>query len=379
MEDVIFSGSSTRQAVSVAQVSLVFSNSEYDTIPKYAEFSEISVTRRLYRSGESQYMINKTPCRLTDVRELFMDTGIGGKGYSIIEQGKIDQIITSRAEDRRLIIDEAAGIVKFKSKRKEAERKFAAAKQNLLRVDDVLAELKRQEESLVVQVEKAEEYLTAKNRLERLQNCIAATRWYTLKDKADKVSRNREQAIQQRNDIKVHISSLEAKEAALSLELTKDSADLETYKANIQNKKEEVIKLESKLESDKITLDNLDEWERKNQDEIDLIEKQIKTVQSQLESYQIENKTLEKEIEEKTRLLDQLNEIVQSGQSELSNQQVRLENLRLKEVEAVTAIAGDKNQLEQIHERLKEVKDKTAQLSENQNDLTLEEEESLTS
>ncbi len=377
MEDVIFSGSSTRQPVSVAQVTLVFTNPESDTIPRYAEFTEISVTRRLYRSGESQYLINKTPCRLTDIRELFMDTGIGGKGYSIIEQGKIDQIITSRAEDRRMIIDEAAGIVKFKTKRKEAERKFEATKQNLLRVEDVLAELKRQEETLVVQVERAEEYLTAKSRLERLQNCISAKKWHKLKEQADRVTKKRDDATRQRNDLKVQISSLEAKESALNLEITKDRAELEEYKRSIQEKKEEVIKLESKLESDKITLENLDEWEKKNSEEIDLIDKQIKTVEYQLQTYQTENKSLNGEIDEKSRLLDQLNEVVQSGQSELSNQQVRLKNLQDKEVEAVKTAVGDKTQLDQLQERLKEVKEKTAQLSENQNDLTLEEEESL--
>ena len=153
MEDVIFNGSDSRKPVNMAQVTLVFSNPGHDTLAKYSEFTEIAVTRRLYRNGESRYLINKTACRLTDIRELFMDTGIGGKAYSIIEQGKIDQIITNRPEDRRTIIDEAAGIVKFKTKRKEAERKFAQSKQNLLRVEDILAELIKQEETLKVQVE----------------------------------------------------------------------------------------------------------------------------------------------------------------------------------------------------------------------------------
>lgn len=362
MEDVIFSGSSARQPVSMAQVSLIFSNPRNDTIPKYSEFNEIAITRRLYRSGESQYLINKTACRLTDIRELFMDTGIGGKGYSIIEQGKIDQIITSRAEDRRLIIDEAAGIVKFKTKRKEAERKFAATKQNLMRVEDVLAELERQEETLVVQVERAEEYLTAKSRLERLQHCIAATKWYRLKDQADRTSQSHEKAIEQKKDLEAATANLEAQESTLSLQITQEESDLNAVKTEIQQQKEAIIKLESRLDSDKLTLENLDEWDRKNQEEKELIEKQIKTIKLQLETYQAEHKKLEEEVREKSSLLESLQNTADSSDADLSSQKIRLSNLQQKEVESITAVVAEQNQLVQLQERIKEVEQKTTEL-----------------
>ncbi len=373
MEDVIFSGSSSRQPVSMAQVSLIFSNPEGDTIPKYSEFTEIAVTRRLYRSGESQYLINKTPCRLTDIRELFMDTGIGGKGYSIIEQGKIDQIITSRAEDRRLIIDEAAGIVKFKTKRKEAERKFAATKQNLLRVEDVLAELVRQEETLVVQVERAEEYLAAKARLERLQNCIAATKWYKLNEQAIKIGQNRDKAIEQKNDLETELTNLETLESSLALDITTGEAELNQFMAEIQGQKEKVIKLESKLDSDKITLENLDEWERKNKEEGELVEKQIKTVSLQLETYQVEHKKLSGEVEEKSKLVESLQTTADSSESDLSSQKIRLANLQQKEVESMTTVVAEQNQMEQLAERLKEVDEKALVMVEREKELEDEE------
>jgi chromosome segregation protein len=358
MEDVIFNGSSGRQAVSVAQVTLAFSNPEGDTIPKYSEFSEIAITRRLYRNGESQYLINKTACRLTDIRELFMDTGIGGKGYSIIEQGKVDQIITSRAEDRRMIIDEAAGIVKFKTKRIEAERKFAATKQNLLRVEDVLAELIRQEETLVVQVEKAEEYLTAKARLERLQNCIAATRWYRLKEQADRIGQNRDKAIEQKNDLELMIANLETREATLSLEISGGETELGEFKGVIQALKEKVIKLESRLDTDRITLENLDQWEKKNREESELIDKQIKTVGLQLTTYQTEQKKLQQEITGKTEMMEKLREVTTTSDADLSSQKIRLHHLQQKEVESMTAVVAEQNQREQLTERLKEVVEK---------------------
>ncbi|MBU2513227.1 chromosome segregation protein SMC [bacterium] len=375
MEDFIFNGSSVRQPVSMAQVTLVFSNEEHDTLSKYSEFTEISVSRRLYRNGESQYLINKTPCRLTDVRELFMDTGIGGKGYSIIEQGKIDQIITSRAEDRRFIIDEAAGIVKFKTKRKEAERKFAASKQNLMRVEDVLAELIRQEETLVVQVEKAEDYLAAKSRLERLQNCIAATRWYQLNEQAIRNDNNRVTNEQQQQDLKTSLSGIEANEATLSLEIERKTRELDDFRKTIQDLKEQVIKSEGKLQSNKITLENLDEWESKNAEEIELLDKQIKTIEFQLETYHTESKSLEKEIAEKSQLLETLREKEETSDSDLSNQKLRLKNLQRNEVDIITAVAGEQNQLSQLQERSGETSDKSLQLLQQLETIELKEKE----
>ena len=111
MEDVIFNGSSFQKPMGMAEVTLTFTNTEGDTIRNYEQYTEIAITRRLYRSGESVYMINKTPVRLKDIRELFMDTGVGGTGYSIVEQGRVGEIVSARPADRRVLIDDAAGIV----------------------------------------------------------------------------------------------------------------------------------------------------------------------------------------------------------------------------------------------------------------------------
>ncbi|MCP4754189.1 MAG: AAA family ATPase [Proteobacteria bacterium] len=362
MEDVIFNGSAVRQPVSLAQVTLVFSNPEHDTVHKYAEFSEISITRRLYRSGESQYLINKTPCRLTDIRELFMDTGIGGKGYSIIEQGKIDQIITSRAEDRRTIIDEAAGIVKFKAKRKEAERKFAATKQNLLRVEDILAELERQEGTLKGQVAKAEEYLEAKARLERLQQCTAVTLWHRLKKRSDSISDSRENNIEQQKDRETVVATLEADEATHNLDTARKKAEREDLQLALQKQKEEIIKLESRLETDNQAIENLDEWQQKGKEESDLLEKQIKTVEYQITSHHKNAEDFQADINQKTALLDQLQEREKVSERELSDQRLELKKTQEEEIETITRLTGDRNQLTQLRERLNETSEKKEQL-----------------
>src|SRR3712207_6649969 len=130
MEDVIFAGTQFRKPVGLAQVSLVLDNSD-SKLP--IDYSDVTISRRIYRSGESEYYINNTQCRLRDIQELFMDTGIGKEGYSIIGQGKIDAILSGKPEERRSLLEEAAGIVKFKKRKEEAERKLQSTEENLIR------------------------------------------------------------------------------------------------------------------------------------------------------------------------------------------------------------------------------------------------------
>jgi len=138
MEDVIFAGTQHRKPVGFASVTITIDNTDR-MLP--IDFSEVTVTRRMYRSGESEYFLNKAPCRLKDIQELFMNTGVGREGYSIIGQGRIDEILSTKSEERRLVFEEAAGITKYKARRKEAERKLENTRQNLLRIGDILAEL----------------------------------------------------------------------------------------------------------------------------------------------------------------------------------------------------------------------------------------------
>ncbi|MFD0711240.1 chromosome segregation protein SMC [Paenibacillus sp. GCM10027626] len=152
MEDIIFAGSDARKAVNIGEVSLTLDNSD-QALP--LEYNEVTVTRRVHRSGDSEYMINKQPCRLKDITELFMDTGIGKEAYSIIGQGRIEEILSTRSEDRRGIFEEASGIVKYKSRRREAQKKLDETEQNLLRIHDLVSEVEDQLEPLRVQSEKA--------------------------------------------------------------------------------------------------------------------------------------------------------------------------------------------------------------------------------
>ena len=166
MEDVIFAGTENRKSLGFAEASLIFDNSD-GALP--IEYSEVVVTRKIYRSGETGYYINKTPCRLKDILELFMDTGIGKDGYSIIGQGKIDEILSNKSEDRRHIFEEAAGIVKYRVRKEETEKKLEQTKLNLLRINDILSEIEQNLEPLKNQSDKAKRFLELKQELKEIE------------------------------------------------------------------------------------------------------------------------------------------------------------------------------------------------------------------
>src|ERR1700727_985909 len=179
MDDVIFSGSDSRGPLGMCEVTLTFENDGNVPI-EYLAYSEISVTRKLYRDGTSEYFLNKTACRLRDITDFFMGTGVGTKAYSIIEQGRIGQIVSSRPQDRRAIIEEAAGITKFKAKKKAAEKKLDQTRQNLMRVSDIVAELDKRMGTLRRQAQKAERYRKYKTELRDIDLWKATHRWLEL-------------------------------------------------------------------------------------------------------------------------------------------------------------------------------------------------------
>src|SRR5439155_20385754 len=179
MEDVIFAGSQSRQPLAMAEVNLKVSGlngSSPDGSP------ECIVTRRLYRNGESEYLMNGQVCRLRDIHELFMDTGLGSKAYSIIEQGKIGLILSSKPADRRALIEEAAGITKYKARRRQTQLKLEAAQQNLLRVNDIVHEVEKQLESLKRQAGKARRYRALREEMQGLERVLYGRRFVLLEE-----------------------------------------------------------------------------------------------------------------------------------------------------------------------------------------------------
>ncbi|MCY7765090.1 chromosome segregation SMC family protein, partial [Bacillus inaquosorum] len=187
MEDIIFAGSDSRKRLNLAEVTLTLDNDDH-FLP--IDFHEVSVTRRVYRSGESEFLINNQPCRLKDIIDLFMDSGLGKEAFSIISQGKVEEILSSKAEDRRSIFEEAAGVLKYKTRKKKAENKLFETQDNLNRVEDILHELEGQVEPLKIQASIAKDYLEKKKELEHVEIALTAYdieelhgKWSTLKEK----------------------------------------------------------------------------------------------------------------------------------------------------------------------------------------------------
>ena len=187
MEDVIFNGTDGNKPMGMAEVSILFSNEDGGVPAEYQGYEEIMVTRRFFRSGEGEYYINKNPCRLRDVVDLFAGTGIGTNAYSIIEQGKVDFVINSKAEERRLLFEEAAGISKFRERKRIALMKMESTEQNLLRLRDIIGEIKRQINGLNRQVKRAERFKAYRGEIKEIESKIAAEEHGELLKKREEI------------------------------------------------------------------------------------------------------------------------------------------------------------------------------------------------
>ncbi len=244
MEDVIFAGTSKKKPLGYCEVTITFDNTSRMI---GVDYSEVAVTRRMFRSGESEYYLNKNSCRLKDIRELFMDTGIGKDGYSIIGQGRIDEILSNKPEERRSIFEEAAGIVKYKSKKNESERKLEKTEDNIIRIKDLVLELSKQEETLKIQAKKANEFTKLHNKLKELEVNLFIMDIRKLDNEIENINKEKgiiEEFLEKKllkkkevdksfNDIKLNIDELENK--------------IEKYRNENLNIKEEIDKNSNEL------------------------------------------------------------------------------------------------------------------------------------
>ena len=329
-EDIIFAGTQNRKSLGFAEASLVFDNSD-EKLP--IEYSEVTVTRKIYRSGESGYYINKTPCRLKDILELFMDTGIGKDGYSIIGQGKIDDILSNKSEDRRHIFEEAAGIVKYRARKEESEKKLEHTKLNLLRVDDIVTEIEGSIGPLKEQSEKAKKYLDYR---ENLKNIEVGLFLHNIEENKNNLSKIEE-------DEKILKENYED-------ELTKQNKfqiqkdDLKSDIDNITNQIEEMQKLgfESTNKIEKINSDIKVNEERISNNEINYkrFEEDINETKNKIEELKEEQKTKEnkkenlyKNKEKFEAELKQKQEELEKISGKLSEKEIEIEEKK-KKVEA---------------------------------------------
>lgn len=312
--DIIFAGTQNRKSLGFAEASLVFDNSD-GALP--IEYTEVTVTRKIYRSGETGYFINKTPCRLKDVLELFMDTGIGKDGYSIIGQGKIDEILSNKSEDRRHIFEEAAGIVKYRARKEETEKKLEHTKLNLLRIDDVLKEIESNLEPLQNQSDKAKKYL---NLREELKNIEIGLFVYNI----EKYKKDLEELVK---DIEIMQSQCNDEEAKLE--------------------KAKILKEELKDSIDEITeqIENMSNIGFESQKQIEQLNSDINVANTRIANNKQNSERFSKEIEEQNARILELKE-------ELEQKESKKDNLRNNKEKFEKELKEKQEELDKLTEKL---------------------------
>ena len=327
--DIIFAGTQNRKSLGFAEASLVFDNSD-GKLP--IEYKEVIVTRKLYRSGETGYFINKSQCRLKDILELVMDTGIGKDGYSIIGQGKIDEILSNKSEDRRNVFEEAAGIVKYKTRKEESEKKLEHTKLNLLRINDILNEIENNLEPLKVQSDKAKRFLDLKSELKNIEVGLFLYNIEKYKEELEKISQDIE--------IMKNTNSLEEAKLeeikSLKEELKKNIDELTLNIENTQNlgftSKKEIEELTSEINVKNTKIQNNEENKERFKEEIKDIkfkilkaEEDMKLKLSKKDSLQENKAKYEKELEEKQKALEEINKNLSDKELEIEEDKRTLE------------------------------------------------------
>ncbi|MBI5044095.1 MAG: chromosome segregation protein SMC, partial [Nitrospirae bacterium] len=277
MEDVIFNGTDNRKPLGMAEVNIILTDVDGQLPAGFGEYKEIQVTRRLYRSGESEYFINRIPCRLKDIRDLLIDSGIGAKTHTIIEQGRMEQILSSKPTDRRTIIEETAGIMKFKIRRNEAINKLEATNQNLLRVNDIVNEVKRQINSIDRQAKKAERYKKLKEEIKDIELKLASKNLTSLEEKRDGLNKE--------------LTSKKDEEIKATADIGRIENQIEEGRLLIAEKEREISEIDSKL----FELENII---HRNEGRIEMLNGQLNTFKGQIERGSSEIEHIKKEIEQ---------------------------------------------------------------------------------
>jgi len=346
MEDVIFAGTQHRKPVGFASVTITLDNSD-KMLP--VDFTEVTVSRRMYRSGESEYYLNKTQCRLKDIQELFMNTGVGREGYSIIGQGRIDEILSTKSEERRLVFEEAAGITKYKARKKESERKLEITRQNLARINDILIELESQLGPLAQQAETARRYIDLSNELKGIEVSLFLDTIDKLKAKLDEVENQTREIREQIDEENRKIENIKNKNRSKNERLELLKTEMEELRSLVHGIDSEIEKNEGHIRLCEEKINHLIANNENFGNDINSIKERMKALESDIEKKQYRlqqmirdeerfSKLLEEaeeamagilaRLDEGERLIEEAKQAIMDKQDSLSDSKIRLNNLK---------------------------------------------------
>lgn len=360
-EDVIFAGTQNRKSLGFAEVSMVMDNSD-QKLP--IEYNEVTITRKLYRSGESGYYINKTPCRLKDVLELFMDTGIGKDGYSIIGQGKIDEILSNKSEERRHIFEEAAGIVKYRVRKAESEKKLEQTKLNLLRINDIISEIEANIEPTKIQAEKAKEYLRLRDELKSIEIGLFIHNINDYKKRIEEVINDQDiynTQLVRENERLSNIQELKEKLRASLDSITEQIEKMQNLGFENEKKKEQIkadinINLE-KINNNNANFERLEKEIIENDERLKVLEEEINQKNDKKTNLTENKDKFVKELEEKEAELKKLTDKMSEKELDMETKKKKVEDNTDEKYEISNAISTLKANVENSNSRKKVVEE----------------------
>ena len=358
--DIIFAGTQNRKSLGFAEASLVFDNSD-GALP--IEYTEVTVTRKIYRSGETGYFINKVPCRLKDVLELFMDTGIGKDGYSIIGQGKIDEILSNKSEDRRHIFEEAAGIVKYRTRKQESEKKLEHTKLNLLRINDILTEIEGNLEPLQIQADKAKKYLNLREELKSIEIGLFVYNIEKYKQELEKVVQDIDIMQTQCNDEEGRLERIKILKEELKSSIDEITETIENMSNIGFESQKQIEQLNSDINVAKTRIANNNENNDRYLKEIDEQNAKIQELKEEIEQKEAKKDNLkqnkekfEKELNEKQEELDKLTEKLSSKELEIEGYKHTVEENTDKKYELQSEINAQNINYQNFEKRQVQIK-----------------------
>ncbi len=359
-EDIIFAGTQARKSLGFAEVSMVIDNTD-GKLP--IEYSEVTVTRKIYRSGETGYFINKTPCRLKDILELFMDTGIGKDGYSIIGQGKIDEILSNKSEDRRRIFEEAAGIVKYRTRKAESEKKLEQTKLNLLRINDILSEIEANIEPLRLQADKAKQFLDLREELKSIEVGLFIYNIDTYKQKLEQIIKDEEIIKSQEQDENEKMSHIKEMKEKLKQEIDQVTTQIEELQNLGFESSNKIEKINSEIGISNERMQNNSANHERIEKEIDEVKQRIKELEEESEQKQNKKENLflnkekfQKELDDKQKELDELTKKLSDKELKIEEKKQTIEkNVDLK-YELSENISNQEVNFENLEKRQKSLK-----------------------
>ncbi len=372
MVDVIFNGSASRKSMGMAEVTLVFESD--DSFPEELG-SEVAITRRLYRSGQSEYLINNKPARLRDIRELFMDTGIGVDAYSLIEQGKVDLLLQASNQERRAVLEEAAGISKYKARRKEAQRRLENVEQNLLRVNDIIAEVEKHLRSVKLQAGKARNYQQYVTRLNELKSQFYLSEYHRLIEQQGNLRVEHDRLTQQLKDLQVSSDIADSNRSKFDLEII----ELSNRISVVENKLTQTCaQIRSGLETIGFLSDNV----REQTENLNHARDRLQTYRYQISQIIRRKRELELQLDEILQAKDSSAEEIRELQEELNRKQLIITELerdieteKSNLIELMRQISQTNNQFNQLDIRLENISNQRAKLIERQSQLLSQREE----